>query len=156
MANVTGGDKLQAYLTEIAGNMTNAGNDPSVRVGFLESASYPNGQSVATVAFWNEFGNGKAPPRPFFRRMIKANAKAWPDEIATVLKSSGYDAAKTLKLMGERIAGQLRQAIVDLVDPALAASTIARKGFSKPLIGGAQDSGGGGVMLRSVDYEVST
>ena len=50
-------------------------------------------------------------------------------------------------LAGEAIAGQLRQSIVDTNSPALAESTIRRKGFSKPLV----DTGH---MLQSVDYEV--
>ena len=149
MAAVTGGEKLQAALAEIAGNLANAGSGPNVRVGFLESATYPNGQSVATVAAWNEFGTSRAPPRPFFRDMIKANAKAWPTQIATVMKSSHYDAAVTLAKMGELIKGQLQSSIVAFNRVPLAASTIRRKGFDKQLV----DTG---VMLRSVDYEVST
>ncbi len=149
MATITGGEKLMAELARINGNLANAGDAPHVRVGFLEGATYPDGTSVASVAAWNEFGTSKAPPRPFFRRMIKTNAKGWPDAIASVFKSTGFNAAVTLAKMGELIKGQLQQSIVDLVDPVLAASTIRRKGFSKPLI----DTG---VMLRSVDYEVST
>lgn len=194
-ATVTGGDKLMAHLNGIQAGLASAGTGPSVRIGFLESATYPDGTSVAGVAAIQEFGatinrqpgtvtvfrkvaaagthflrNGRfvkrsqsnfstthahgaytitIPPRPFFRRMIKAKARSWPGEIVTLLRDNKYDAAKTLKKMGELIAGQLRQSIVDLVDPALAASTIRRKGSSKPLIVT-------GVMLRNVDYEVTT
>ena len=49
--------------------------------------------------------------------------------------------------MGQGISGQLKQSIVDTNEPPLAASTIARKGFAKPLV----DTGH---MLQSVDYEV--
>lgn len=38
----------------------------SVRVGVLESATYPDGTPVAMVAFWNEYGTKTSPVRAFF------------------------------------------------------------------------------------------
>ena len=89
------------------------------------------------------------PPRPFFRNMIRKDGPTWGKAIAVILKAQKFDAAQTLALMGQLIVGQLRQSIRDTNDPPLAASTIARKGFSKPLI----DTGH---MFNSADYEVST
>lgn len=137
-----------AYLNTINANLTSAGGAGSVRVGFLEKATYPDGKSVASIAAVNEFG-GSGPPRPFFRNMIKANAPSWGDDVGKVLKATNFDASRTLGLMGERIVGQLRQSIRDLTSPPLAPSTVRRKGFSKPLVET-------GVMLNSADYEVST
>lgn len=160
MATVTGGDKLMAALRDIDGRLASAGNDPHVKVGFIEQKNYADGMTTPTVAFLNEFGHGNVPPRPFFRRMIKKDGPAWPGEIVKVLKATDYDAARTLGLMGDRIKGQLMQSIVELTSPALADSTIARKakggakvvldvyGPEKPLIET-------GEMLRSITYEVS-
>ena len=89
------------------------------------------------------------PPRPFFRTMIAAKSKSWPAGIAKQLKLNKYDVVKTLSVVGEGISGQLRQSIVDLTSPPHAASTIAKKKASKPLI----DTG---YMLSRVDYEVKT
>jgi hypothetical protein len=52
-ASLTGGDKLEAKLREIADK---AGKANTVRVGFLENATYPNGLHVAQVAATNEYG----------------------------------------------------------------------------------------------------
>lgn len=194
-----GGEALAKRLTEIAARVS---QPATLRVGFLESARYPNGQQVAYIAAIQEFGatiNREAgettiyrkisertgdflrggrfvkraksnfatthyvgahvitiPPRPFFRRMIKANAPTWPADIAKLLKATQFDAQETMRRMGEKIVKQLRKSIQDLVDPPLAPSTIRGKGFSKPLIGGARDSGKGGTMYNNVGMEVIT
>jgi hypothetical protein len=88
------------------------------------------------------------PPRPFFRTMIKENAGSWGPDFAKLIKDRGYESETAMAIMGERIQGQLQQSIIQLTDPPNAPSTIAKKGFDKPLI----DKG---VMLRSVGYEVS-
>lgn len=87
------------------------------------------------------------PPRPFFRNAIRKYGPQWGADMAAIIRANGFDAAKVLGLMGVRIKGQIQQSIVDLVSPPLAKSTIARKGFDKPLIET-------GHMLNSVDYEV--
>ena len=207
MAALTGGDKLMAALAEIDARLGNAGTGPSVRVGFLSDAFYPDGTSVAAVAAWNEFGstinraagkvtvfrkvaaagthflrNGRfvkqreanfssthahgaytitIPPRPFFRNMIKEKAKSWPDEIAKLLKANKFDAAKTLKGMGDLIKGQLQSSIIALTSPPLAASTIRAKSRGRVtkiagVLGPAKPLIWTGEMLRRVDYEVST
>lgn len=144
-----GGDKLRAALANMARELGSGGS--TVRVGFLEGATYPNGTSVPMVAAINEFGapSHGQPPRPFFRRMIAAKEHEWAPALALQLKAMNYDAGRALDRIGEGIAGQLKQSIVDLVDPPLAPSTIARKGFPKPLI----DKG---VLLQSVSHEVVT
>ena len=149
MATIRGGDKLEAALADMAKRISKPG---TLRVGFLENATYPDGKSVAMVAFLDEYGHttpeGKrVGPWPFFRNMIAAKKGGWPRAIATNLKAQNYDATKTLLLVGEGISGQLRQSIKDTNSPRLAESTIDRKGHAKPLV----DSG---VMLGSVDYEV--
>ncbi len=158
---MAGGEKLMAYLRNIAGNLQAAGDNPEVRIGFLESATYPDGKPVAMIAAIQEWGTDRIPPRPFFRNMIKAKAGAWGGELGKVMVSAGFDSAKTLTSMGMLIQGQLFQSIVDTNSPALAPSTIARKskgkvtrvagamGPEKPLVDTR-------VMLKSVDYEVST
>ena len=147
MATVRGGAKLDAALRELAAKVA---VPATLRVGFLENARYPDGTPVAMIAAINEYGRPPTqPPRPFFRNMIRDKQGEWPTAIADLLKANDLDAVKALDLAGAAIAGQLRQSIVDLVSPALAASTIRRKGFDKPLI----DTGH---MMNSVDHEVKT
>lgn len=152
MASVkfTGGDRLKAVLNRLGVQATKASN---VRIGFLEGSTYPSAGPgspvlpVATVAFWNEFGTSTAPPRPFFRDMISQKSPGWGASMAKIAKSQGPDAEKILTAMGRGIQGQLQQSINAFSTPANAPSTIARKGFNKPLIETA-------VMLHSVDFEV--
>jgi hypothetical protein len=160
---------VEAKLKEIARKIGNG----SVSVGFLAGATYPDGTPVASVAFWNEFGHkgrklgpdpsaeaiaegerreperaGGAPPRPFFRSMISKESPEWGDHLGQALIVNKSDGTKALALMGEEIKGELVQSINDFTTPPLAASTIRRKGFAKPLI----DTGD---MLRSVDFRVA-
>lgn len=142
---ITGGDKLKAALDKIAAKLDKGG---TLRVGFLEGATAPDGQSIPLRAALNEFGHDNAPPRPFFRNMIAAKAKEWPEGIAYQLKATNYDVDRTLRITGVAIAGQLQQSILDLWEPALSPVTIAKKGFDKPLIEH-------GDMINAVAFEVN-
>jgi len=146
MAKITGGDKLAARLSEIARGLS---KPSTLEVGFLENASYPDGTPVALVAAVQEYGapSRNIPPRPFFRTMIAEKSPEWPDAIAGLLKTTDYDAEKTMMQVGEGIKGQLQQSIVETNSPPLAEATIERKGSSKPLV----DTGH---MFNSVDYKV--
>lgn len=146
MASLKGGDALRRRLENIAKRLD---GKQEVRVGFLEGATYPDGTPVATVAAANEFGRPDKgqPPRPFFRQMIEENSPNWGRQIGKLLKANGGDSAAALDAMGSVIKGQLQRSINQFTSPPLAPSTIAAKGFDKPLIETAH-------MLRSVDYEV--
>jgi hypothetical protein len=148
MAEIKGGEKFEAALSEIARML---GASRQLKVGFLSTATYPNGTPVALIAAIQNFGAPRAgiPPRPFFSDMVKKKSPEWPAAIGKLLVSQKYDAARVMQIMGEAIAGQLRQSIVDTNDPPLAPATIRRKGFDKPLVHT-------GHMLASVDYEVKS
>lgn len=146
MNSFSGGEALEKRLAELAESL---GDSKTLRVGFLEGATYPDGESVAMVAAANEFGDPgmNRPPRPFFRRMIEEKSPQWGDDISKIAVSVKYDASTLFSLMGERIKEQLQSSIREFTDPALAPSTVAKKGFDKPLIETSH-------MLNSVDYDV--
>lgn len=135
-------EAVERKLKEIASKMSG-----SLEVGFLENATYPDGTPVAAVAFWNEFGTLHAPARPFFRQMIAKESPTWAGKIAKLAIATGDDGPKVLALMGEDIDGALKQSINDFTSPALAESTIKRKGFDKPLIDTSH-------MVQSTGYRV--
>lgn len=118
-----------------------------LRVGILDAATYPDGTSVATAALYNEFGTSRIPPRPFMRNTIAEKSPTWGDALAKCYQASGGDGPKALALMGEGIKGQIVETINKFSDPPNAPSTVAKKGFNKPLVDSA-------LLLRSVDYEV--
>lgn len=115
-----GADGVRKALEEIAKKM-GAGK---LAVGFGEEATYPDGTPVAAVAFWDEFGHGGTPPRPFFRPMIAAEGKGWPKKMAALAKVYEYDGSKVLAAMGEDIGGALRKSIIDTNSPALSPVTL--------------------------------
>lgn len=173
----TGGDKLKAKLAEISKRI---GAKRTLKVGFLEGATYPdeNGTPVAQAAFWLNYGTKSAPPRPFFTGMVAANSDAWGDKLGRILERNGWDIDKALKLMGEGIAGQLRDALINLDSPALSPVTLMLRrmlidnphleitgavvGEAAARVAAGESSEGAstkvgvrtGHMLASIDYEV--
>lgn len=123
MPGLTGGDKLQAKLREIAKRIE---GKHELRVGFLEGATYPDesGTPVAMVAWWLNYGTKTAPPRPFFTNMVKIKSDKWGDALARILADNDYNVTDALMKMGEGISGQLRQALIDLDTPALSPITL--------------------------------
>lgn len=133
MATISGGKKLESALVKMALKVSRPG---TLQVGFMENATYPDGKKVAMIAAIQEFGAPRAgiPPRPFFRNMIRKYSKDWPKGFKGLLIKHKYDANDALEEAGHLIAQQLQQSIRDTNTPPLKPATIARKGFSKPLI----------------------
>lgn len=146
MTSFSGGEALEKKLAELAESL---GESKTLRVGFLEDATYPDGESVPMVAAANEFGDPamNRPPRPFFRNMIADKSPQWGDDIGKIAVATNYDTSTLLPLMGERIKDQLQGSIREFYDPPLSAYTIKKKGFDKPLIETSH-------MLNSVDYDI--
>lgn len=150
-----GGDNMRRILRRME---TGLGTAKGVTVGFLADKTYPSthgirgtpraSNKVAQVAFWNEFGTKRAPARPFFRSMIEENSPRWGESIAYLAKAHNYNARAIFTNMGLGIQAQLVRSIVEWSDPPNAATTVAIKGFNKPLI----DEG---IMQNSVDFEVT-
>ena len=145
MATIKGGHKLQQYLAKLAAKLKEPG---TLRVGWLENATAPNGDNLALRAYRLEFGTDRMPPRPAIRNMVAAKADSWPAGIAYQLKATNYDVKLTLERTGEAIKGQMVEAYLDLWTPPLAPSTIKRKGFDKPLIEH-------GDTIRAIAWEVT-
>lgn len=141
---IKGGTKLAAVLARVAAKVGKGG---VVKVGFLQAARYPDGTAVAQVAFWNEFGTTKAPPRPFFRAMLAHESPDLGKKVGKILKATDYDSDQTLGLIGTYLKDKLTQSIAEWTDPPNSETTIARKGFNKPLV----DTG---TMQRAPDFVV--
>jgi hypothetical protein len=113
---ISGGGKLEAYLKQTAKKVSNAA---TVRVGFLEGATYPDGAPVAMIAAIQNFGapSRGIPPRPFFTNMVTKEGAHWPDDIASLLKANNMDAKTALTLMGLEIENELRDSIIETNEP---------------------------------------
>jgi hypothetical protein len=147
MANIsfTGGDKLEAILKAMA---EKAGEAQEVSIGFMEGATYPDGTSVPMIAALMNYGTMTIPPRPFFSNMVKSKSSGWGRSLGDLLKNNDFNSKVALKGMGEGIGAQLNQSIHDTNSPPLAAATVARKGFNKPLINKSH-------LINSIQYEYS-
>jgi hypothetical protein len=123
MVTLTGGDKLDAFLRDLERRATRGG---TLRVGFLEGATYPDGTSVAMVAVTQNYGSPArgVPPRPFFSNMIADKSPSWPASFETVFRSANYDGHKALELFGQGVAAQLRASIITTSDPPLSPVTL--------------------------------
>lgn len=146
MVSIKGGEKAVAALQKMAQRVSAA---RSVRVGFLEGSTYPDGTSIPMVAAIHNFGAPAAgiPPRPFLSNVVARGKKQWPKQVASLLKNNDYDASATLTTMGEGIKGQIQTEITKGSFTPLKPATVKRKGFAKPLIDTS-------TMLNSVAYEV--
>lgn len=145
MAAIKGGHKLGQALAKMAAKLKEPG---VLRVGWLEGATAPNGDSIPLRAYRLEFGTDRMPARPAFRNMIAAKSSEWPGGIAYQLKATNYNLELTLERTGEAIKGQLKESYLELWTPPLAPSTIKKKGFDKPLIEH-------GDTINAIAYEVN-
>lgn len=102
-----------------------------VRVGFFDTAHYPDGTPVAYVAAIQEFGHGPIPPRPFMRPAKEQNKAKWLNNLGRAVKAvvdGSIDVDSALEQVGMVAAGDVRKAIKAVTAPALKASTVnARK-----------------------------
>lgn len=106
--------------------------NPQVKVGILDNSKYPDGTSVATVAFWNEYGTRRAPPRPFFRNTIAEQKTNWTKLAKDAIKM-GYSIEHTLGLVGAQMQTDLQYSIMTFTTPKNADYTEKVKGFNAPL-----------------------
>lgn len=121
MVRVSGGEKLEEKLRQIAQSARNAGK---VKVGFLAGATYPTGVSVAQVAAWQNFGTRKIPATRFFSDLAMNNAVAWGEILGTALVAADYDSKVALSNLGEEIMGDLRASIIAVDSPPLSPITL--------------------------------
>ncbi len=100
-----------------------------------ESGSYPNGEEVARVALFQEYGGTTGqghvvPPRPFVRPTVRAHGRKYVNfakrGIVAALKK-GADPKNVMAMLAERIAGDLQKAILDVTEPPLRPMTIAMR-----------------------------
>ena len=122
-----GGDILDRIEQALDGPKT-------VKVGFPAGEVESDQVQIAT---WNEFGNSRIPERSFFRNAMQENKGAYRSlnrsEAKKIMRGQG-DMRRALQRLGLLAQGHVQQSIVDLRSPPNAASTIAKKGSSNPLV----------------------
>lgn len=173
-ADLKGGEALERHLKTITAKL---GKGAAVKVGFFEGEKYsgepyhftkarlkqmsPEARAfaqflqgkrrfagpVAQVAFWNEFGTARTPPRPFMRQTVATKSPRWGNLLGAALRNSHYDVREALNQTGAVMAGQMRTTAENWNDPPNSKLTRELKGFNSPL----RDTG---LMAKSIDHEV--
>lgn len=148
---------------EFMTNLKKPSGKASVLVGWLRSSGVhkPKGKgkkgkgssvTVAQLAAIMEFGSkdGKIPERS----MVRATLKIHADQITALFRklslqvmTGKMDETKALGIAGAYVKSLIQKRIQDGIAPANAASTVRRKGSSKPLIDTGQ-------LVGAVDFEV--
>lgn len=144
--------------------LTNGLAGKEVQVGYFEGINYEDGTPVAYVATIQEFGapSQNIPPRPTMGPTVIENQDHYTKQLgaaAKVVMDGKMNGGDALQLIGDEVAGDIREHISKLTSPALAKGTIlaravgAKHGeinsptIAKPLIDTGQ-------MLNSVQSAV--
>jgi hypothetical protein len=157
-ATITDTDRgMAAFAARLIGNKT-------VRVGILsdepkrslahpgeggkrgretKAVTFDQGQhaTLLEVAIINEFGGGHVPQRSFIRATIDENLDrihAAQVALAKQIVLAQITGDQAMARLGAFVAGLIKARIAAGIEPANAASTIERKGSSKPLISTGQ------------------
>lgn len=132
------------------------------RVGFFETAKYPNGTPVAAVATVHEFGYspGGIPARPFFRPTIAEQSPEWTRQFgraAKAIANGKIGAADALEQLGALAAGDVRKTISSITAPPLKAATISARRRRYAQSGGKLDKPlvDTGIMIGAVTHLVT-
>ena len=119
-----------------------------IHVGFQRGKGvYEDGTDVADVAMYNEYGTSRIPSRPFLRQSFERHKTEYVLECERIYTSM---------IQGKKVEGEIRKFgnkvkrdIVDEIERGEfvpnAPSTVAKKGFNKPLYET-------GLMEKSISY----
>ncbi len=153
-----GQDKLNKKLKELS--VIRA----SLKIGFFQNSTYPDGTPVAAVAYINEYGANNHPARPFMQKTATANMNKWVDGIAKNIKGAGKFNLNTVKtaykMAGIVAVGDVKKTIKSWPPGGNSKQTVARK--AKRAQAGKGTSAinpetvliDTGKMISSVAYEV--
>lgn len=145
MFGIEGGERLLKILEAMNKGLESA---KSVEAGWEDGNVHPEAEvNTATVAAWQEYGTKKIPARPFMAPARLTNQSKWSSELGKEIKKCAYNVELALGEVGQLMKKDIQQAIMDVYSPPLHPDTIAKKGFSKPLIDSSY-------MIDHIDVEV--
>lgn len=126
----------------------------TVDVGIIDAGQHEDSDyTVASIGFVHEFGSddGIIPERSFIRSTTQGKKKqiiALQKKLLKKIVNGEMKVDKALGLVGEFVAAEMKQKIIDLKDPPNKQATIDAKGSSNPLIASSQ-------LKNSITYEVN-
>ena len=146
MTVIAGGDKLKEFIAKVAKQKAR------VDVGFFEDATYPDGQHIAEVAIYQEYGTDNI-PRPFMQPTFDNEKAKWAEIMRkkAITQSENINLKQILSTVGVVAMTDIKDKITwwsESGSPRNAPSTIDKKGFDSPLIET-------GAMRDAVTFKVS-
>jgi hypothetical protein len=129
-----------------------AGTTVSVGVQGADADADHGGITMAQLAGVHEFGSNNIPERSFLRFTILANQKRYLElmrQLGNGILIGRFDVPTALGIFGEQVVSDVKARITSNIAPALAPSTIQRKGSTTALI----DTGR---LLNSITWTLST
>jgi hypothetical protein len=150
--SLIGKQQVEEALKDLAKKLE---GETRVLVGVPVGAGSNDGLTIATYAAVNEFGSadGHIPARPFLRPGVENGTLLYlkTAELGIPKVLSGQMTMRmVLEQIGNMAQVSVQTAIHDKTDPPNAASTIAAKGSSHPLI----DHGNQGGLLGAIRYVI--
>ena len=123
-------EKLNFRIKELAGIET--------KVGWFETAKYPDGTSVAYVAAIQELGantgHGVIPPRPFMRPTVAEEKKAWVKLVGDGAKEAikgDVTMFTVMDALGQKAEADIAATITHITAPPLSPVTIELRAMKK-------------------------
>lgn len=126
--------KRTGHIRDHLSRVTKADHGKTALTGIMEGQTYPDGELVAQVGYWNDYGTKDIPPRPFFRTGV-SDSKDEAMRVLGVSLEKGNTVEHSLLLAAEVVKDSVVGKIITWSDPPNAASTIRDKGFDAPLRG---------------------
>ncbi|WP_027938109.1 hypothetical protein [Anaeroarcus burkinensis] len=133
MANVKEIDRGWNQLKRGLKNIDNIVVDVGVQAG--EAAE--DGQDMASIAAYNEFGTERIPSRPFMRDSFDENLgriDAFSQEVLKRAIIGRLNFVQSMHLIGHKTTGIIQKKIVEGPWTPNAPSTVAQKGSDRPLV----------------------
>ncbi|MBL3522872.1 hypothetical protein IM876_09370 [Serratia plymuthica] len=154
MAGISGGEKLEAALAAISGNL-----QLQMNVGILAgSTNEDTGELIAPYAAANEYGTLNIPARPFMRNTVAEKSGEWADKLGKLVANQSHDGEgvkKAFNVLGTIMVQDIKDTIEHSIPPPNAKTTVdnkRRKGRANP----HQTLVDSGSMQRAVDFEIIT
>lgn len=132
------------------------------KVGFFESAKYPDGTPAAYVAAIQEFGapDVSIPPRSFFRTTVAAKTNAWRSSLnagAHQIIAGAWTPEQMMDALVQLAAGNVAQTLAKLQDPPLSPVTLQLRKWKREgrHIGGKQVGWAAALVEKGVNDQVT-
>lgn len=140
-------NKIEKTLNTLSNRLSKP--RPKVLVGLWATITYPDGESVSDVAYWNAWGTKNIPARNFFHASLSPIKKLVEALGPNILQAArrGKDEHHYYVKLGMSSVVAMRNTILMTNWPPNSTATIRAKGSSKPLV----DTG---LLLASIQFQL--